>query len=199
MPTADRRTREKERRRNDIVDVAEQLFFSRGFENVTTDDIARAAELARGTLYLYFKNRDDIYIAVAARGLSILNGLFHEAAARGGTGIAKVRSLLLALYEFSVSHPGHFAIIGGLGARGFDADRYPGMREVERIHGDSLRLVIGAFELGVRDGTVRSDVDPMKAAFVLTASMQALLAGASDRDLVEYGVDMMLRAVEAPR
>ncbi len=61
MSTADRREREKEKRRNDIIDVAEKLIFSKGYENVTMDDIARETELARGTLYLYFKNKDGAY------------------------------------------------------------------------------------------------------------------------------------------
>lgn len=75
---ADRKEREKERRRGEITDAAEKLIFSRGYENVTMDNIARETELARGTLYLYFKNKDDIYIAIAIRGSKILNKMFRE-------------------------------------------------------------------------------------------------------------------------
>lgn len=199
MSTADRREREKENRRNGIIDVAERLFFSRGYENVTMDDIARETELARGTLYLYFKNKDDIYIAIAIRGLKILNGLFREGYMKGNTGIVKIRSLLLAVYEFYRKHPGYYKMIGNMQSRGFDKKDYPGMEEVESIHADSFAMVLDAFNMGIEDGTVRGDVDPAKAAFILTASMQSVLNTAPADGLVEYAVDMMLRSIEGTK
>ena len=199
MSTADRRGKEKEKRRNDIIDEAERLFFSRGYENVTMDDIARETELARGTLYLYFKNKDDIYIAIAVRGLKILNGLFREGYTKGNNGIAKIKSLLLAIYEFYRQYPGYYMMIGNMQSRGFDKKDYPEMEEVERIHGDSFRMVLDAFNKGIGDGTVRGDVDPAKAAFILTASMQSVLNTSPADELVEYAVDMMLRSIEGKK
>ena len=56
MGIAERKEREKLQRRNDIIDAAERLFFQHGFETPTMDDVAREAELSKGTLYLYFKS-----------------------------------------------------------------------------------------------------------------------------------------------
>jgi AcrR family transcriptional regulator len=53
MGTADRRRREKEQRKAEIVDAAERLFFSRSYEDVSMDDIAREVELNKATIYLY--------------------------------------------------------------------------------------------------------------------------------------------------
>jgi TetR/AcrR family transcriptional regulator len=199
MSTADRKEREKERRRNEIIDAAEKLFFSRGYESVTMDDIAKETELARGTLYLYFKNKDNIYIAIGIRGLKILNGLFKEGYLKGESGIEKIQSMLLAVYEFSKKYPGYYATIGNLQGRGLDKKDFPEMEEMESVHGDSFRIVLEAFNVGMRDGTVRSDVDPAKAAFILTASIQSVLNTSPDDGLVEYAVDMMLRSVEGAK
>ncbi len=199
MSTAERKEREKERRRNEIIDAAEKLFFSRGYENVTMDDIAKEAELARGTLYLYFKNKENIYIAIAARGLRVLNGLFRECYLKKEAGIVKIRSMLLAVYEFSKKYPGYYATIGSLQARGLDKKDFPEMGELEGIHGDSSRMVLEAFSEGARDGTVRADLDPAKAAFVLTASIHSVLNASPDSGMVEYAVDMMLRSIESPK
>lgn len=196
MSTANRREREKEKRRNDIIDVAERLFFSNSYDNVTMEDIARETELARGTLYLYFKNKDDIYIAIAVRGLKILNCLFRESYTRGNTGIEKIKLMLLAIYDFYKKYPGYYSLIGNMPSRGFDKNNYPGMDEVKRIHGDNFHMVLDAFNLGIRDDTVREDIDPAKAAFILTASMQSVLNTSPAEGLVEYAVDMMLRSVE---
>ena len=78
MGTAHRRTREKQQRRDDILNTARQLFFAQGFRNTTIDDIARAAELARGTIYLYFESKDEIYATVLEEGLDMLHTLIQE-------------------------------------------------------------------------------------------------------------------------
>lgn len=206
MSTADRKEREKERRRSEIIDAAETLFFSRGYEKVTMDDIARETELARGTLYLYFKNKDDIYVSIAVRGLKILNSTFREGSIPGVSGIEKIRSMLLALYEFNKKYPGYYAAIVHLQMHGFSRADFPEMAEMERVHGDSFRMVLKAFNQGIGDRTVKADIDPVKATMVLTASMQTMLAlppalelpgrTLTRDELVDYAVGMMLRSIE---
>lgn len=64
MSTTARREREKQQRRESIVDAAEKLFFSKGYDDVSLDDIAQEAELNRATIYLYFENKEDLCFAV---------------------------------------------------------------------------------------------------------------------------------------
>ncbi len=61
MSTTARREREKQQRRESIVDAAEKLFFSKGYDDVSLDDIAQEAELNRATIYLYFEKIKRIY------------------------------------------------------------------------------------------------------------------------------------------
>lgn len=69
MGILERKEREKLRRREEIIDAAEKVFFSRGIENATMDDVAEEAELSKGTLYLYFKSKEDIHWAITHRGV----------------------------------------------------------------------------------------------------------------------------------
>lgn len=55
-----------------LVDVARQLFAKSGKNNVTMNDIATASQKGRRTLYTYFKNKNDIYLAVIERELNLL-------------------------------------------------------------------------------------------------------------------------------
>ncbi len=55
-----------------LVDVARQLFARRGKNNVTMNDIANESKKGRRTLYMYFKNKNDIYLAVIERELNLL-------------------------------------------------------------------------------------------------------------------------------
>ena len=68
MPFTNLREQEKEQRRNYILDAAEKMFFSRGYDNVSMDDIAGEIGLNKATLYIYFKNKESLFFAVVLRG-----------------------------------------------------------------------------------------------------------------------------------
>ena len=72
MGISERKEREKQRRREEILDAAEKVFFTRGIEKSTMDDVANEAELSKGTLYLYFKSKEDIHWAITHRGVKDL-------------------------------------------------------------------------------------------------------------------------------
>jgi AcrR family transcriptional regulator len=70
----ERRKRERDNRRNAILKAARKLFFERGFKTVTVESIARKAELSKGSIYLYFNSKEEIYTQI------LLNDIdkFHE-------------------------------------------------------------------------------------------------------------------------
>lgn len=79
MGISERKGREKKQRKEQILEAARNLFQERGFLNVTMGDIAETAELSIGTLYLYFKNKDDIYGGLACLGSQKFDTLLDEA------------------------------------------------------------------------------------------------------------------------
>jgi AcrR family transcriptional regulator len=70
----ERRKRERENRKNAILKAARKLFFENGFRPVTVESIAKKAELSKGSIYLYFKSKEEIYTQI------LLNDIdkFHE-------------------------------------------------------------------------------------------------------------------------
>ena len=79
MAISDRKEREKEMRRKDIIDTAEKLIFENGYENITMADIAKGSELARSTLYLYFKNKKDAQSVIDNLNFrAILNAIYKN-------------------------------------------------------------------------------------------------------------------------
>ena len=64
MTVKARRHREKERRIRGIQKAAKQVFLSKGYFNSTMEEIAETAEVGKGTLYLYFENKDELYISL---------------------------------------------------------------------------------------------------------------------------------------
>jgi AcrR family transcriptional regulator len=61
------------------IRTAEELFKKVGFRAVTMELVAREANVAKATLYSYFKNKDELYLAVCARMARILKGSFELA------------------------------------------------------------------------------------------------------------------------
>jgi AcrR family transcriptional regulator len=59
-----RRKKEKELRKKAILRAAQQLFFRKGFRSVTVESIAKQARLSKGTVYLYFKSKEELYAQV---------------------------------------------------------------------------------------------------------------------------------------
>ena len=59
--------KDAEERRNEILDVAERLFCTKGFDNASTNDILTEIGIARGTLYYHFKSKEDILDAMIER------------------------------------------------------------------------------------------------------------------------------------
>ncbi len=72
MGIRERKERERERRRQQIIVAAKRVFCEKGFNRATMEDIAKEAELSPGTLYLYFKNKDELYASLSLRILQYL-------------------------------------------------------------------------------------------------------------------------------
>ena len=72
MGIQERKQRERERRRQQIMVAAKKVFTTKGFNKTTMEDIAKEAELSPGTLYLYFKNKDELYASLSLRILQYL-------------------------------------------------------------------------------------------------------------------------------
>lgn len=64
MSSEDRRKKVKEGKKNAILKAARKLFFDKGFKAVTVDSIAAKAELSKGSIYLYFESKEEIYAQI---------------------------------------------------------------------------------------------------------------------------------------
>lgn len=77
-----RKRKEKEQRRRTILKAARKQFFERGFNPVTVASIARKAELSKGTIYLYFKSKEEIYAQILLSDIdkfhTMISSVFQE-------------------------------------------------------------------------------------------------------------------------
>ena len=168
MGITERKEREKEQRRNDILDAAEKVFFSRGVDNATMDEVAEAAELSKGTLYLYFKSKEELYMGIHIRGHKILNDMFCQALETAGPGIQKVREIGKAYFRFSREYPNYFHALLYFEISGFDFSDQESLAYQCHLQGEAcMACVTQAIQTGIEDGSIRADLDPQKTAWLL--------------------------------
>jgi AcrR family transcriptional regulator len=67
-----------------ILNAAEELLRNRRFDEVTLDAVAEAAHVGKGTIYRYFKDKDDLFFQLAERGPSELCKMIEKSASAGG-------------------------------------------------------------------------------------------------------------------
>ena len=211
MGIAERKEREKERRRLDIIDAAEEVFFSKGFEKSTMDDVAEQAELSKGTLYLYFKSKDELFLEIIYRGNNILHNLFAKAAEIEGDGLCKVRAIGEAFIEFSRKYPNYY------GAFLHDHTQEICLENMDSAEGKVLSLkernmsiLIEVLKAGIADGSLNPELDPVKTALTLWAETEGLLLiirkkgkmishgfNISEDELIQYFFEFTYKALKA--
>ncbi len=116
MPVvAERRERERQKRREAILKVASRLFADRPYDAVRMDDIAEATELAKGTLYLHFADKDAIVAELGERVLDELAAAMDKVtrdARRGWIGSeAGLYRVVDTWHDSYWAHPGLFHIL----------------------------------------------------------------------------------------
>ena len=90
--------KEAEERRNEILDVAERLFGSKGFDGTSTTDILNEIGIARGTLYYHFKSKEDILDALIERMTGSLVAKASEIAGKKDVPVLqRLTQMMLAL------------------------------------------------------------------------------------------------------
>ncbi len=186
MGIAERREREKEQRKQAIIDAAEKVFFSKGFENATVDDIANEAEFSKGTLYLYFKSKEEIYLAIILRGMKLMGEIFEARLKKSLTGLETVRELGRGYMEFYFKYPEYMNAMMYYENMEILLENEKGYADCDDFYtkttGEtfkSLDILVESIERGIKDGSVSKELDPVKTAIILWGEITGMLMVAS--------------------
>jgi AcrR family transcriptional regulator len=138
----------------EIMAAARDVFARNGFSDTTMDDIAEAAGLAKGTLYLYFKSKRDLYMAALKQGISELNAQTIEAveAARGAQ--EKIRALVSTRIAYAEENREfckiYYSELGNL------VHPVPTIAEFKKMYMQQVEYVTGVLEAAAGSGEIRA-------------------------------------------
>jgi AcrR family transcriptional regulator len=107
MGIHERKEREKERRRQQILVSAKRVFSDRGYSRSTMEDIANEAELSPGTLYLYFKNKEELFASLSLRILQYmiirLEEVSNDTKMNPGEKLEALKLAMFDVYDFDTA------------------------------------------------------------------------------------------------
>jgi TetR/AcrR family fatty acid metabolism transcriptional regulator len=100
----------KEKKRNTIIRASLRVFARKGYETTVLDEIAREARLAKGTLYLYFKDKEDLYFQVILTVLERLEAFVGQQIGQSENPLEKMAAVARAQIGFFARNPSYFRL-----------------------------------------------------------------------------------------
>lgn len=200
VATRSRREKEKEDRKGQILAAARHVFFEEGIRRATVDAIAARAEVAKGTVYLYFSTKETILAHLLLEGLDSLNHRLAKAYDEAGAlcGDERLRLLAAAYFSFYADEPDYFRLMMAFDRGQFQESVSRDLYEMilhRSLRG--LRWVVDSMQQAIDEGDfVRGDARRM--AGMLWAALNGVLVLTSHplrRELVEQEVGKLYDGV----
>lgn len=205
-----RRKEPRSAHREAIAAAASSLFLENGVPATSMDDIARAAGYSKATLYVYFKNKEEIVNVLVLDSMRrlwmcIAASLNEEASTR-----EKYDLICRELLRYQEEYPFYFRMT----LEQIDVDFenravFPEERETYRVGEEINRMIDGILRSGIERGELRRDLEAAPAAFCSWGMLAGLLQfaenkaayirqamGLSKREFLQYGFDMIYRSLE---
>jgi AcrR family transcriptional regulator len=106
-----RKERERLLRQGDILNAARKVFSERGFKNATLDEIAVLAEFGKGTIYNYFKSKEELFVSIIVSGIHRFQRFVEEAVVNQISPREKIEAYIDATFEFFKNNRQIFSIL----------------------------------------------------------------------------------------
>ena len=167
MGIQERREREKEERRNQIIKTARKEFIKSGIRNASIKDIARKAELSPRTIYTYFNNKQELYVAILLSGLRILCDEIAKIASEVDDPMKAIRMVKEAYASFYKQHQDYFRIMVFIGFHDIHEDvKEESRREISDAVLNCITIVSEIIEKGIKERLFNGG-NPWKLSWVL--------------------------------
>jgi AcrR family transcriptional regulator len=198
--TLTRRQKEKRDRHEAILAAARDVFFQDGIHHATVDSIAAKAEVAKGTVYIYFRSKETLLAHLVMEGLDSLNGRLERAYDEGATHTAeaRLRRLAAAYFDFYIEEPDYFRLLMAFDRGQFRESISPELYQtILRRSLDGLHWLVRGVEQGIGSGEFVTG-EARQTAGSVWAALNGVLVLTSHplrRELLSTDVKALYRSV----
>ena len=209
METANRKEAIAALHRARIMTAAERLFSEKGYAQTTIDDISKASEYSRRTIYAYYDSKEDILHHIIEKGLRSLKADI-ESAVKDNAGFTDAcRAMCGAMRRYRKVYPHSLDSLKRSGADEIgQAAASDTVKNILRLGTEINEILEALIVRGQKSGEVRKDLVPMLTVYVLSASIDALLAlaetkgrficaqnGVTEEEFLDYGFRQIIDSV----
>lgn len=166
----------KEERRNTILDAAEYCIKENGIEDTTMIEIARKADVSKGTLYLYFKNKQDLLLGLHNRALSQMADRYISVLSEDKTGLELLRRIAEEFVDFNIENAFYMEIFLKYESLLLDETSLQN-EEGQRCHYNATRIfsyLTRCIQVGQSDGSISYKGEPKELAVVIWGASRGL-------------------------
>jgi AcrR family transcriptional regulator len=167
--------RPDEKKRKDIAEAALKLFATRPFHEVRLEDVAAAAKVGKGTVYIYFKSKEDLYGSLITEGMSkLVESLRAQPSDDSESAWDALKKAIREVVRFSVAHPHVYRLMRMGGPEDHTETRLVTNRR------ELGKLIEGIIRRGVRRGEMSDPHPELTAQFVPACVRASVLYGPRD-------------------
>ncbi len=181
MGIAERKEKEKQQRRTAILSAAKEVFHRKGLMSATMDEIAEKAELSKGTLYLYFHSKEELYLSLLDEGDQIFHDMMHKELLPSLPAEQLIKKTADVYYKFYQKYPDYFNIMFFLHHGDLQDKVSPELYTECLCRAEKmLGMIEGIFQKGIGEGTFR-EVDTWMMALNLWATANGIFLLAKNK------------------
>lgn len=176
--------------RENVVSAASRLFMEKGIAATSMDDIAKAAGYSKATLYVYFKNKEEIVSILVLNSMKKLYDYISSALAQHESTEARYNFICRGLVQYQEEFPFYFRMVLDKINIDFEShDDLPEEKETFQI-GEEINEKIKHFLLsGMEKGDLRSDLEIIPAIFNFWGMLSGIIQLAANKE--EYIIKSM--------
>lgn len=178
MKKLSRKEKEQMQKLDAIIDAAVSVFFNKGFDNATMDDVAVQAEYSKGSLYFYFKSKNELCLAIVNRSLNLLRQTFEDILKNESPGITKLAQLVEAFINFRLDYPEYYQSIISFRNHHQNCDNNTDyMIANQQLNKEINDLITNMISTGIQDKSIRPAIHAQMTAYSLWGNLSGLLPG----------------------
>ncbi|MEM9820094.1 MAG: TetR/AcrR family transcriptional regulator [Bacteroidota bacterium] len=188
-----------------ILDSAEEILKQEGLSGISINKVAKKAKIAKGTVYLYFKSKEEIIAAITVKARKLLLQYFHQYCDRQSDPIEKIKAIFYADYHFFKEQYTYHELVSFY-------EQNTGLMEDGALAETSHEIsayIKNLLEEAKKVGAIRQDVDCMKTTFLFWGMVIGILqlienkkqqiqhmAQTTESDFFDSYVDFMIQGLK---
>lgn len=177
MGLKERKEREKEKRRDEIINAGSKIFLKKGFMGATMNEIARECELSKGTLYLYFNSKEHLFFSIVLIALTEMYNLMKNSQEELEDPLERMTMIGNAYETFYDRYPEYFRILARMLDMEFDFNvkNFELGLSIQEKNNEIWELMTKIIVDGIGSGIFKADTDPVEICLSLYATSNMII------------------------